>query len=42
MCECNHAEELAAINAKLDYIISTVAGTIDALAQNPMLKAFLR
>lgn len=33
-------EQLARIEAKLDYIINTVEQTVGALATHPMLKMF--
>jgi hypothetical protein len=38
---CDNKEQLDRIEAKLDGILGTVNGAVDALASNPMIKQFL-
>lgn len=39
MCECK--DQLDRIEAKIDGIVGTVEGAVDALASNPVIRQFL-
>jgi hypothetical protein len=41
MCNCDNKDQLDRIEAKLDTILNTVGGAVDALSSNPMIKSFL-
>lgn len=41
MCECDNKAQLDRIESKLDGILATVGGAVDALSSNPMIKSFL-